>query len=87
MLGCVQGMLQSITSSVGSAATTVTSSAKNAVNRLTGDGTNGTSPGYAGPTVCTLALVPFVLSYLCMHWYSNVRNTNQNFLRSYDSTE
>lgn len=33
----MQGVLQSLTSTVGSAASTVTSGAKNAVSRLTGD--------------------------------------------------
>ncbi|KAL3150906.1 hypothetical protein ABBQ32_000657 [Trebouxia sp. C0010 RCD-2024] len=45
-----KGVLQNLTSTVGSAASSVSSSAKNAVNRLTGDGNNGglgpmSSPG------------------------------------------
>lgn len=46
----LQGVLQSLTSTVGSAASTVTSTAKSAVNRLTGDGSNGLTQSY-GPTV------------------------------------
>ena len=46
----LQGVLQSLTSTVGSAASTVTSTAKSAVNRLTGDGNNGLTQSY-GPTV------------------------------------
>ena len=49
-MNAVQGVLQSLTSTVGSAANTVTSTAKSAVNRLTGDGSNGLTPSY-GPTV------------------------------------
>lgn len=45
-----KGVLQSLTSTVGSAASTVTSTAKNAVNRLTGDGNNGLTPGITGST-------------------------------------
>ncbi len=49
-MSAVQGVLQSLTSTVGSAANTVTSTAKSAVNRLTGDGSNGLTTSY-GPTV------------------------------------
>ncbi|KAL0029534.1 hypothetical protein WJX79_002171 [Trebouxia sp. C0005] len=41
-----KGVLQSLTSTVGSAANTVTTTAKSAVNRLTGDGSNGLTPSY-----------------------------------------
>ncbi|DBA91528.1 hypothetical protein WJX77_008361 [Trebouxia sp. C0004] len=44
-----KGVLQSLTSTMGSAANTVSSTAKSAVNRLTGDGSNGLTPSY-GPT-------------------------------------
>ncbi len=49
-MNAVQGVLQSLTSTVGSAASTVTTTAKSAVNRLTGDGSNGLTPSY-GTTV------------------------------------
>lgn len=48
----VQGVLQNLTSTVGSAASSVSSSAKNAVNRLTGDGNNGGLGSMTGPPVC-----------------------------------
>lgn len=42
----MQGVLQTLTSTVGSAASTVSSGAKNAVNRLTGDQTSNN--GFSG---------------------------------------
>lgn len=48
---CVQGVLQNLTSTVGSAASSMSSSAKNAVNRLTGDSNNGGLGPMPGSTV------------------------------------
>ena len=52
----VQGVLQNLTSTVGSAASSVSSSAKNAVNRLTGDGNNGGLGPMTGSPVCSNSL-------------------------------
>ena len=49
----MQGVLQSLTSTVGSAASTVTSGAKSAVNRLTGESNNNGFAGTSGPLVST----------------------------------
>ncbi len=69
-VNAVQGVLQSLTSTVGSAANTVTSTAKSAVNRLTGEGSNGLTPSY-GPTVRhnlqqALQSNAHVLCFLCV---------------------